>query len=154
MKSNQTVNNHEPPLPAVFPNQIQTRPGVTDHPLALLLDPLKKGMGAIALAASALAVAFSGSDASAAQIGMNFLNGANNGNTNLNALATTDSAGAPGYAQANWNNLSGFAIAAPLVGVTNANVALVDSSGAASGVLVSWTASGTWSQNGTPPMPT
>ena len=82
------------------------------------------------LAAAALSIA---GIASGSQIGMNFVRGpggdvVNVANTAPNSLATTDSAGAPGYVQTNWNNL----------GFMGTNINVLDSSGAASGVVVSW----------------
>jgi hypothetical protein len=81
--------------------------------------------------------------ASGSQIGMNFVRGpsgdvVNVANTAPNSLAATDSAGAPGYAQTNWNNL----------GFMGTNINVLDSSGAASGVVVSWVAGNAWSQSG------
>src|SRR6266567_7619865 len=70
--------------------------------------------------------------ASGAQIGMHFVRtnvdvaGVQNGFAN--SLAVTDEAGAPGLAQTNWNNL----------GFRGTNIVLLDRSGAASGVAVSW----------------
>ena len=80
---------------------------------------------------------------SAATIGLNFLRGAGADVANVqngvaNSLAATDTAGAPAYAQANWNNL----------GCRGTNIVLVDSTGASSGVTVNWDASGGWSQSG------
>jgi Concanavalin A-like lectin/glucanases superfamily/Immunoglobulin I-set domain len=81
--------------------------------------------------------------ASAGQIGMNFVRGAGgdvNGvaDTTANSLVATDTAGASGFAQANWNNL----------GARGTNITLIDSSGASSGVVVSWVSGNTWSQSG------
>jgi hypothetical protein len=89
--------------------------------------------------------------ASAAQIGMNFVRGTNAAGTAgadfvgiqnglPNSVAATDEAGAPGYAQTNWNNL----------GSRGTNIAVVDSSGASSGVLVNWEA-GSWTILGSLP---
>jgi hypothetical protein len=87
-----------------------------------------------------VALSFSGM-ASGATIGLHFLNGANVTNSNPNALIATDVAGAPGYAQANWNNLSG---------ALGTNVVVIDSSGASSGVTINWASGNTWSQSGNP----
>ena len=69
-------------------------------------------------------------------IGLHFMTGANVGNTNGNLLAPTDVAGAPAYAQSNWNSF---------VGPLGTNVAVIDSSGAtAATVGVNWAAPNTW----------
>lgn len=76
---------------------------------------------------------------SAASVGVNFVNtgdgGVQNGQTD--SLAADEFAGAPGYAQINWNNF----------GRWGATVPANDSSGAASGVTVTWDSNNTW-QNG------
>jgi hypothetical protein len=90
----------------------------------------------LVIAAAGLALA---GTAPAATIGVHPTTQANNGGTNGNLLAATDMAGAGIYAQVNWNNING---------ALGTNVALVDSSGAASGVSVSWAAPNTWSQTG------
>jgi hypothetical protein len=77
--------------------------------------------------------------ASAATLGLHFQTGADVGGTNGAHLAPTDVAGAPVYAQANWNNLAG---------AMGTNVAVIDSSGANSGVSVNWACANTWSQSG------
>jgi hypothetical protein len=77
--------------------------------------------------------------ASAATIGVDFMTGANNGNTNGALLLPTDVAGASTYAQDNWN-----CVAAAL----GTNVALLDSAGAATTVAISWSSPNTWSQSG------
>lgn len=75
-----------------------------------------------------------------ASIGLNFVRGPgadveNIANGAANALAPADEAGAPGYVQPNWNNL----------GRRGTNIALVNSSGAATTVTVSWAATNNWS---------
>jgi hypothetical protein len=75
----------------------------------------------------------------ASTLGVNFLRGSNVGGTNLNALLSTDLAGAGAYAQVNWNNVDG---------ALGTNVSLADSAGAASGVTISWASPNTWSQGG------
>ena len=74
--------------------------------------------------------------ASAQSIGANFVDNANGGvqNTATDALGAAESAGAPGYAQTNWNNLGRWS------GLTVLN----DSSGAASGVNFAWDSGNTW----------
>ncbi|MDB6112097.1 MAG: Immunoglobulin I-set domain protein [Pedosphaera sp.] len=84
------------------------------------------------------ALSFAGM-ASAANIGLHFLNGGNVANSNPNFLAAADAAGAPGHSQVNWNNLSG---------ALGTNVVVIDSSGASSGVTVNWACGNTWSQSG------
>lgn len=79
----------------------------------------------------------------AATIGLNFVRGAggdvvNVQNSMANSLAPTDTAGASGYAQANWNNL----------GYRGTNIVLADSTGASSGVTVNWDSGNAWSQAG------
>src|ERR1035438_7688562 len=96
------------------------------------------GTGLKVIIAAALALA---NAASGASIGLHFLTQNNVGNTNGAALAATDSAGASTYAQVNWNNLASTTALAT-------NVALIDSSGTATPVAVSWSAPDTWSQNG------
>jgi hypothetical protein len=93
------------------------------------------------LTAAALAVTGTASAQVVPQIGMKLgLNG--NGGlqsiTNAGALLPTDMAGAPGYAQTNWNN----------GGYYGASAAAVDSSGAATTVTFSWDSAGLWSQSG------
>jgi hypothetical protein len=78
---------------------------------------------------------------SAATIGVNFVRGAGgdgSGVTNaVNGLLPEDLAGAPAYAQTNWNNL----------GTRGTNIVVVDSTGAPS-ITINWDASGAWSQGG------
>src|SRR5262249_50931182 len=89
-------------------------------------------------AGAALSIA---AGASGASIGVSFVGtGDHVNNTNATSLATTDTAGAPGYAQSNWNNLGRF----------GDTVTLNDSSGASSGISIAWDATGTWSQQGNP----
>lgn len=87
------------------------------------------------LAATALSLA-APAWASSVGLGVNWVNDDNGGvqNGDADSLVATDIAGAPGYAQANWNNL----------GRWGDNVTLVDSAGAGSGVLVAWDATGVW----------
>lgn len=78
--------------------------------------------------------------ASAATIGVNYVRtGDRVNNTDLNSLPPEAQAGAPGYEQANWNNL----------GRWGDSIILNDSTGAASGVTIAWDATGTYSQSGT-----
>ncbi|EEF57829.1 LamG-like jellyroll fold domain-containing protein [Pedosphaera parvula] len=91
-----------------------------------------------AVAAMSLAGAALGSP-----IGMNFVRGpggdvAGVANATANSLAPTDTAGAPGFTQANWNNL----------GFVGTNINVLDSSGVPSGVVVSWVSANMWSQSG------
>jgi hypothetical protein len=81
------------------------------------------------------AIALAG-NVSAASLGMNWVNDGNGNvqNGNSDSMAASDVAGAPGFSQANWNNL----------GRWGDNVNLVDSTGTASGVLVAWDATGVW----------
>jgi hypothetical protein len=87
----------------------------------------------VAVVAASLGAA---ADASAFSLGLNFVNNANAGIQNgaTDALLTSESAGAPGYAQVNWNNL----------GRWGQTIALMDSSGAASGVTATWDSNNTW----------
>jgi hypothetical protein len=74
--------------------------------------------------------------ASAAVIGANFV--ANDGggiqDAAADALLVDELAGAPGFEQVNWNNL----------GRWGSGIGVKDSTGAASGVLVTWDANNTW----------
>jgi len=89
-------------------------------------------------AGAALSIA---AGASGASVGVSFVGtGDHVNNTNLTSLAAADLAGAPGYAQANWNNL----------GRWGDTVTLNDSSGGSSGISIAWDATGTWSQQGNP----
>jgi hypothetical protein len=86
---------------------------------------------------SAFAAALVGvSSAPAASIGVNFVDSADPGVQNAagDALAPAESAGAPGYQQANWNNFGRWSNAIP------AN----DSTGATSGVSFAWDANNVW----------
>ena len=58
---------------------------------------------------------------------------------NLFAVAASESAGAPGFAQSNWNNFSG---------ATGTGVSLADGTGADSGVSVEWASNGSWASTG------
>lgn len=79
------------------------------------------------------------SPALGASIGINYARGGDHLNdTNVNSLAVTDVAGAPGFEQANWNNLGRYG-----TGIT-----LKDSDGAATPVVIAWDASGSYSQSG------
>jgi Concanavalin A-like lectin/glucanases superfamily/Immunoglobulin I-set domain len=93
------------------------------------------------LAISATSLFLAGTASAASPIGLHFLTQNNVGNTNGAALAATDLAGASIYAQTNWNNLASTT-------ALGTNVALIDSSGAATTVAVSWSAPNTWSQSG------
>jgi hypothetical protein len=78
----------------------------------------------------AAALLLAASTASAQSIGANFVDNANSGVQNgaADALAATESAGAPGFAQTNWNNL----------GRWSGLLAVNDNTGAASGVQLAW----------------
>jgi hypothetical protein len=86
------------------------------------------------------------------QIGLKFgINGlAGLQNTNVGALQPGDLAGAPGYAQTNWNVL-GFR-GDNVLGTTNPVFNVLDSSGANSGITVQWEGANVWSvgNGGTP----
>jgi len=94
--------------------------------------------------ASAIAVGLlvSGTLGALAQttVGINFVNNGNSGvvNTNSDSLLSAETAGAPGYAQANWNNLGrrGDSVAN--------SVTLTDSAGAATALFINWDAPGTF----------
>src|SRR2546426_10635478 len=75
-----------------------------------------------------------------------------NGNGNqqggaAGALLPTDSAGAPGYAQTNWNVLGRWGDNATNTFGTNA-YAVLDSNGDDTFVSINWDATGNWSQQG------
>jgi hypothetical protein len=93
--------------------------------------------------AAALALA---SPAPGSTIGLHFLYRDNVGNTNGNALAATDLAGVPAYAQTNWNNLS--TAIAPGSNQMATNRAVIDSSGAATTVAVSWSCPDNYTESG------
>src|SRR6266536_911484 len=86
------------------------------------------------------------------QIGLKFgINGlAGLQNTNVGALQPADLAGAPSYAQTNWNVL-GFR-GDNVLGTTNPVFNVLDSSGANSGITIQWEGAGVWSvaNGGTP----
>lgn len=69
-------------------------------------------------------------------VGVNFVDTSNGGvqDGTSDALAPGEVAGAPGYEQANWNNL----------GRWGATVGVKDSTGAASGITVTWDSNNTW----------
>lgn len=97
----------------------------------------------LTLLAIAMVACFHISVAQAATIGVNFVRGAGSDvagvqNGTAISLLPEDSAGAPAFAQTNWNNL----------GVRGTNISVVDSAGAASGVLFNWDAANAWSQAG------
>lgn len=97
------------------------------------LPPLRRRPSALLAVAAAFSLA---SAASAATIGLQFLNfGADVGQTNMNHLFPTDSAGVPEFAQVNWNNY---------VGALGTNAPAQDSSGAATAVTVSWACPNTY----------
>ncbi|HEX2971077.1 MAG TPA: PEP-CTERM sorting domain-containing protein [Tepidisphaeraceae bacterium] len=78
-------------------------------------------------------------------IGINFVNTSDGGvqDSQAASLGANEQAGAPGYEQANWNNL----------GRWGQSVALKASSGAASGVSATWDSANTWNtgaNTGTP----
>jgi hypothetical protein len=86
-----------------------------------------------------------GSTARAGSIGVNYVNNGNGGvqNGSTDSLGAGETAGAPGYAQQNWNNL----------GRWGQTVALMDSAGAATGVTTTWDSNNTWNTgagSGTP----
>jgi len=86
------------------------------------------------------------------QIGLKFgINGlAGLQNTNVGALQPGDLAGAPGYAQTNWNVL-GYR-GENVLGLLNPAFNVLDSSGTSSGVTIQWDGAGVWSvaNGGTP----
>ena len=80
-------------------------------------------------------------------VGVNFVNSSGGGfdNSNGGSLASTNQAGAPGYAQTNWNNLSKW----------GSGVTLANSAGSATSLFINWDAgwqgsSGTATGLGTP----
>jgi hypothetical protein len=84
----------------------------------------------------AIAVLAAANMASASLIGANFV-ATNDGGVQdavADALAVDELAGAPDFEQVNWNNL----------GRWGSSVGVKDSTGAASGVLVTWDANNTW----------
>lgn len=103
------------------------------------------------IAAVPLSLAAAVSAQTIPQIGLKFgINGLNGlQSTNVGALLPTDLAGAPGYAQTNWNVL-GFR--GDNVGISNAAFNVLDSSGANSSIAINWDGAGIWSvaNGGTP----
>jgi hypothetical protein len=95
-----------------------------------------KPHSALAVAMTAAALALSGHATAASSIGANFVTDNNGGVQDgaTDSLLAEESAGAPSYEQANWNNL----------GRWGQTTALKDSSGAASGVTATWDANNTW----------
>jgi hypothetical protein len=75
--------------------------------------------------------------ATAATIGLNYVDNGNGGvqNGNADSLGAAELAGAPGYQQVNWNNLGRWG---QTIGPLN------DSSGAASGATTTWDSNNTW----------
>jgi hypothetical protein len=92
-------------------------------------------------AGAALSIA---SAASGSTVGLNFVrpypDAGGVQNAMPNSLAPTDVAGAPGYTQANWNNLGRYG------DNVSGQFAVVDSAGNNSGLTVNWDATGTWAQ--------
>ena len=88
------------------------------------------------IAAPALALLVAAVPASAQSIGGNFVDNGESGvqNAATDALAAGETAGAPGYGQANWNNL----------GRWSGPIPLIDSTGVASGVTAAWDSNNTW----------
>ena len=97
------------------------------------MKPTPIPTGVLVSAALALVLAC---QASAASIGANYVTNNNGGIQNgaTDSLLPAESAGAPSYGQANWNNL----------GRWGQTTALMDSSGASSGVTATWDANNTW----------
>jgi uncharacterized protein (TIGR03382 family) len=93
---------------------------------------------ATSLALAALASLALGSTTWAASIGLNFVGGGPNGGA---ALAPTDVAGHPRYAQGQWNNAAGN------VGV---GLALKDSSGGVTPAQAAWSSNNVWALPGSP----
>ncbi|HWX19002.1 MAG TPA: LamG-like jellyroll fold domain-containing protein [Candidatus Binatia bacterium] len=114
----------------------------TQRPLTLTqyLQQTSKPTTFIAAAATAFLLAWS-SPVSAAQVGLKLgLNG-NGGllpTTTAGALTNLDLAGAPGFAQTNWNNLGRY----------GNGVNPIDENGTNSGLTVNWDANNIWSQQG------
>jgi len=104
------------------------------------------------IAAAVLALTGTALAQTVPQIGLKFgINGlAGLQNTNVGALQPADQAGAPGYAQTNWNVL-GFR-GDNVLGTTNPVFNVLDSSGANSGITIQWDGAGVWSvaNGGTP----
>lgn len=97
------------------------------------MNPTTITTGVLASAALALALAC---QAPAASIGANYVTSNDGGLQNgaTDALLAEESAGAPSYGQVNWNNL----------GRWGQTTSLMDSSGASSGVTVTWDSNNTW----------
>lgn len=100
----------------------------------------------------ALSFAASASAQTIPQIGLKFgINGLTGlQNTNVGALQPGDLAGAPAYAQTNWNVL-GFR-GDNILGTTNPVFTVLDSSGANAGITIQWEGANVWSvaNGGTP----
>jgi len=104
----------------------------------------RKPQATVAAAVAAAAIALA-SSAAAASIGANYVNNGTGGvqDGDADSLLPEESAGAPSYAQTHWNNL----------GRWGQTIGLNDSSGASSGVTVTWDSNNTWttgSGTGTP----
>ena len=93
-----------------------------------------------AAVAAAAASIWSALPASAASIGINYVNSGDDGvrNAAVDSLLPTDVAGAPGYEQSNWNNF----------GRWGNPTAVSDSAGLATPVTSAWDATGTWATTG------
>jgi len=89
----------------------------------------------VSLLSAAVTAALAG-NALAGPIGINYVDNGDPGvqNAAADALAPTESAGAPGYAQVGWNNM----------GRWGATVGLNDSTGAATGATMTWDSANTW----------
>lgn len=97
-----------------------------------------RGIGWRSAVAAAAAVLIAGLPlAWGSSVGVNFVATGDGGvqNGTGDALAAAEVAGAPSYAQANWNNL----------GRWGAGTTVNDSTGAASGVAITWDSNNTWS---------
>lgn len=91
------------------------------------------------IAALLAALAASPTASFGASIGINYARGGDHINdTNVNSLAASARAGAPGFEQENWNNLGRY----------GAGITLKDSTGAATPVTVNWDATGSYSLSG------
>ena len=104
-----------------------------NEPMKLTLFTSYPTSRRLAVAVCGTALLVGGSLGAFAQsVGVNFVNNGAGGidNSETSSLSSSETAGAPGYAQANWNNLSRYGI-----GVT-----LNDSTGSATALTINWDA--------------
>jgi hypothetical protein len=131
----------------MFSHESRMLAAQNQKPMKKIIQSVRSSFRRAGVIVGAAMLAAAIQSATAQSIGVNFVNDGSGGVVNSAAasLLPSEVAGAPGYAQANWNNLSKY----------GSGIALNDSTGAATSLAIKWDAgwtdtSGTAAGLGTP----